>query len=190
MCKLLDATVAFALLAVCTSASLAQDHPRDSEISQALSAAPPSIASGAAVAVMDGKGNTTQLRPGSNGWTCLAPQAGQAQHDTIEHHPSCFDKYGLEWIEAYIAHRKPDAEHVGYSYMLQGGSAWSNTDPTAKELAPGEKEYIHMPPHIMILNARVAESSGFPSGQASPDTYKPFVMFGGTAYALVIIPLS
>jgi hypothetical protein len=102
MCKLLDATVAFALLAVCTSASLAQDHPRDSEISQALSAAPPSIASGAAVAVMDGKGNTTQLRPGSNGWTCLAPQAGQAQHDTIEHHPSCFDKYGLEWIEAYI----------------------------------------------------------------------------------------
>jgi hypothetical protein len=42
----------------------------------------------------------------------------------------------------------------------------------------------------MILNARVAESSGFPSGQASPDTHKPFVMFGGTAYALVIIPLS
>jgi len=42
----------------------------------------------------------------------------------------------------------------------------------------------------MILNARLANSSGFPSGQANPDTSKPFVMFGGTPFALLIIPVK
>jgi len=62
--------------------------------------------------------------------------------------------------------------------MLQRGWSWSNTDPAAKKLAPGQKDYIHIPPHIMILAARVADASGFPSGQADPDTSTPFVMFG------------
>jgi len=113
-----------------------------------------------------------------------------AHEDGIAHHPACFDKYGLEWIEDYIAGREPDPDHVGYSYMLEGGSSWSNIDPKAAKLAPGQKDYIRIPAHIMILNSRVAGSSGFPSGQAEPDTHKPFVQFGGTPFALLIIPVN
>jgi hypothetical protein len=177
-------------LGIWTSAGFCQTSTTDFEISQALHAAPTSIASGAGVARMDAKGNMTQLRPGSNGWTCLAHQQDPLHPDTIEHHPACFDKYGLEWAEDYAAGRKPNPQHVGYSYMLQGGSSWSNTDPAADKLAPGQKDFIRMPPHIMILNAALANTSGFPSGEAIPDTHKPFVMFGGTPYALLIIPLS
>ncbi len=113
-----------------------------------------------------------------------------AHEDGIAHHPACFDKYGLEWIEDYLAGREPDPDHVGYSYMLEGGSSWSNIDPKAVKLAPGQKDYVRIPAHIMILNARVANSSGFPSGQAEPDTHRPFVQFGGTPFALLIIPVN
>lgn len=170
--------------------TIAQSMNAKSEIARAVSAAPASVSAGAAVDIADAKGRLTELRRGSNGWTCMIDDPAATKHDAIAHHPACFDKYGLEWIEAYTAGHAPNPDHVGYSYMLQGGSSWSNTDPNATKLAPGQKDYIRIPAHIMILNARVANSSGFPSGQANPDTHKPFVMFGGTAYALLIIPVN
>jgi len=158
------------------------------EIAQALTAAPPGVAASAAVARMDAHGRLTPLRAGTNGWTCIPPD--DPAHLGNRNFPACFDKYGLEWIEDFFAGREPNPQHVGYSYMLRGGWSWSNIDPTAKRLAPGQKDYIHIPPHIMILGASVADSSGFPSGQPDPDTSKPFVMFGGTPFAILIIPVK
>lgn len=158
------------------------------EIAEALTAAPPAVAAGAAVVRMDAHGHITKLRAGTNGWTCIPP--GDPAWAGQQSFPSCFDQYGLQWIEDFYAGRKPNPEHAGYSYMLRGGWSWSNTDPSAKKLAPGQKDYIHIPPHIMILNARAARTSGFPSGQADPDTGKPFVMFGGTPFAILIIPVK
>jgi hypothetical protein len=156
-----------------------------SEIARALSAAPPSIAAGAAVVSMDDKGQIKELRHGENGWTCIP-------HDpaTPMGHPLCLDKNGLDWFEAAMAGRAPDPDKIGYSYMLKGGTVWSNTDFSATKLPPGQRDFIRVPPHIMILNAKLANASGFPSGQANPDTHKPFVLFGGTPYAVLMIPLS
>lgn len=155
------------------------------EIQRALSAAPGRIAADAAVMTMDAAGHMKELRRGSNGWTCLPRDVGTPQQQ-----PLCLDKNGLAWYEAAMAGKAPDPNVIGYSYMLQGGSVWSNLDPSAAKLGPGEKDFIHVPPHIMILNARAAETSGFPSGQARPETHKPFVMFGGTPFAVLIIPLQ
>jgi hypothetical protein len=168
----------------------AQSNNVKSEIARALSAAPPSLGANAAVDIMDEKGHMKELRRGTNGWTCLISTPEAIAHDPTESHPGCFDKYGLEWIQAYMAGRTPNADHVGYSYMLKGGGAWSNTDPAATKLSRGQKDYIHIPGHIMILNARVANSSGFPSGQPNPNIHAPFVMFGGTQDALLIIPVN
>lgn len=161
-----------------------------SEILRALSAAPPSVAAGAAVVHFDDKRHKVELRLGSNGWTCVANEADPLHPDGIEHHPVCYDKYGMEWLEAWESHRQPDPDHVGYAYMLQGGSSWSNTDPRVTKLSPGQKDFIRIPPHIMILNAKLADTSGFPSGQSDPDTHEPFVIFGGTPVALLIIPVK
>jgi hypothetical protein len=174
------------ILAIC---AVGQSDATEAEISQALSASPASIAAHASVVVLGDKGSKKELRAGTNGWTCMTRDLSLPE-DGIAHHPACFDKYGLEWIENYMAGREPDPGHVGYSYMLQGGSSWSNTDPKAAKLAPGQKAYIRMPPHIMILSAKVANASGLPSGQSDPDTGKPFVMFGGTSVAIVIIPVN
>lgn len=156
-----------------------------SDIDWALSAAPPAIAAGAAVANMGDDGKLTVLRKGSNGWTCLVHDPG-----TPSGHPLCVDQNGLDWMMAAMTGREPDPDRVGYSYMLQGGTAWSATDVTATQLAPGQADYVHVPPHIMILNARVAASSGFPSGEPNPDTHKPFVLYGGTPFAILIIPVQ
>lgn len=178
------------LMSITATLAIGQSLEVKAEIARALSAAPPSVAAGAAVDVADAQGRMRELRRGSNGWTCVIDNAEAMKQDPIEHHPACFDKPGLEWIETFTAGRVPNPERVGYAYMLDGGSSWSNTDPMATKLAAGQKDYIRIPGHIMILNARVANSSGFPSGQANPDTRKPFVMFGGTGYALLIIPVK
>lgn len=153
-------------------------------VREALSAAPPAIAADATVLGRDGKGDTIVLRQGRNGWTCLMTVTDPVRL------PVCYDANGMAWRKAIIAGHAPDPDKPGLSYMLKGGSAWSNTDPKADKLPPGMKTYIRIPPHVMILDARAANASGLPSGQASPDTRKPFVMFGGTQYAILIIPVN
>jgi hypothetical protein len=182
-------TVFFICFLVLPAVSQSYATETSTEISQALSAAPVSIAAQASVIIYGDQGRKKVLREGTNGWTCMTRDPN-LPHDGIAHHPACFDKYGMEWIENYLAGHEPNPDHVGYSYMLQGGSSWSNTDPKAAKLEPGQRDYIRMPPHIMILNARMADSSGFPSSEADPDTHKPFVMFGGTPFALLIIPVN
>ncbi|MEW9572583.1 hypothetical protein ABQJ54_12560 [Rhodanobacter sp. Si-c] len=152
-------------------------------VREALSAAPPAIAAGAAVIVPDGQGHPTVLHHGANGWTCLMTVSDPVRL------PVCYDANGMAWREAIMAGHAPDPDRPGLSYMLQGGSAWSNIDPKADKLQPGMRTYIRIPPHVMILDAGTANATGLPSEQANPDTHKPFVMFGGTPYAILIIPV-
>lgn len=188
---LLNAIGTLATIGILVMSAIGQSDTTitEAEISQALSAAPASIAGDASVIVFGEQGRRKELRAGTNGWTCVTRDL-TLHDDGIAHHPACFDKYGLEWIENYLAGREPNPEHVGYSYMLQGGSSWSNTDPKATKLTPGQKDYIRMPAHIMILSVKVANASGFPSGQSDPDTHMPFVMYGGTSFAILIIPVN
>jgi hypothetical protein len=158
---------------------------QQADIALALSAAPASVGARAAVIRMDDSGRMTELRRGDNGWTCMPRDPGSPVD-----YPVCVDQNGLAWYRAVMSGRDPDRGKVGYSYMLQGGSSWSNVDPTATKLPPGEKTHITIPPHIMIMNARLAEESGFPSGQAHPDTHRPFVAYGGTPSAILIIPVK
>lgn len=155
------------------------------QIERALSAAPAAVAKDAAVVEVDDNGHMTELRPGHNGWTCIPSDPG-----TPVGHPVCVDQNGMAWFEAAMSGKTPDSNKVGYSYMLQGGSVWSNVDIAATQLPSGQKHYITVPPHVMILNAKIANESGFPSGQMEPDTSKPFVMYGGTSYAVLIIPVA
>lgn len=173
-------------LSFATAQGAGPNPSRAQLIREALGAAPPAIAAHATV-VAEAKAGRIVLRHGSNGWTCFPPAPDKSDPEAK---PACFDANGLAFIEALAAGRAPDPSKPGYSYMLQGGSGWSNTDPMATQLPPGRKDYIHIPPHFMILSARLANESGLPLHQTDPDTQQPFVMFGGTPFALMIVPLK
>lgn len=154
-------------------------------VARALSAAPRSVAKGAAVISLSMDGKSTELRPGTNGWTCLPFDLG-----TPTESPLCLDRAGLAWELAVMSGKVPDPDAVGFSYMLKGGSVWSATNPDATKPDDATSGYVVVPPHVMILNAKVAMASGYPSGQSRPDTTQPFVLFAGTPAAIVILPVT
>ena len=146
-------------------------------IEDALGAAPAAVAVGATVMTGDGK----VLRQGTNGWTCMPDDPSTPDRD-----PMCVDKNGLAWVMAEMGHKAPPAGAIGMAYMLKGGSDSSNTDPYAKGSAG---HWITTGPHVMILSADAARESGYP-GVAKPDTSKPYVMFEGTPYAHIMLPVK
>lgn len=133
---------------------------------------------------VDADGQMKNLRAGTNGWTCVPRDVG-----TPTESPLCLDRPGLAWYLAAMAGKHPDPNSVGLSYMLRGGSVWSNIHADATRPEPGQKTFVSVPPHVMILSAKVAAASGYPSGQINPDTNKPFVMQGGPL-AIVILPIG
>jgi len=151
--------------------------PPGAMIASALAAAPRAIARDAGVMTGDGK----MLRKGSNGWTCMPDNPVTPGPDAM-----CLDKLGMAWAMAWIGHKPPPPGAVGLAYMLAGGTDASNVDPYATKPHAG---WVRTGPHMMILSADVARASGYPSGQARPDTSKPYVMFGGTPYAHIMMPV-
>jgi hypothetical protein len=161
--------------------AFAAARPSDAQlIASAASAAPAAIGHQATVIATDGAGRMRPLRRGGNGWTCIPDDPSTPGTD-----PMCVDRNGMAWMEAMRAHRPPPAA-TGFAYMLQGGSDASNTDPYATKAAVGA--WVKTGPHVMVLSRAVAAASGFPGGP-HPDTSRPYVMFAGTPYAHIMMPV-
>ena len=64
----------------------------------------------------------------------------------------------------------------------------SNTDPHA---APptAEEDWVATGPHVMIFNYGTT-MSGYPDPGDDPDTSAPYVMWGGTPYEHLMIPVD
>ena len=162
-------------------ASIAQQGATD-PIASAQSAAPTSVSANATIARIDEKGTMTILRKGPNGWTCM-PDAP----DTPGPDPMCFDANAAKWAMAWIGHKQPPTGAVGVMYMLEGGTDASNTDPYAAK-PTAENAWINTGPHIMIVGSKDI-LAGYPSG-AKPDTSAPYVMWAGTPYAHLMVPVA
>jgi len=72
-------------------------------------------------------------------------------------------------------------------YMLSGGTDASNTDPYAKKPDPN-KHWVKTGPHVMIVGADPSFYAMYPKG-ADPDTSVPYVMWAGTPYQHLMIPI-
>ncbi len=151
---------------------------KDELVREAMAAAPKEIAMGAAIMAPGADGKLTQLRPGTNGWTCL-PDAP----DTPGRDAMCADKQAMIWVSSWIKHEpKPANTAPGLVYMLTGGSDISATDPWAKP-APGTK-WVESPPHYMIIWPYDPVTSGL---SAIPKKTGTWIMWAGTPYAHLMI---
>jgi len=148
----------------------------------AQSAAPASISAHAAIATIDAKGAMQSIREGTNGWTCMPDNPVTPGPD-----PMCFDANAGKWVAAWIAHKPPPENVVGLMYMLEGGTDASNTDPYATKPTP-DNNWVSTGPHIMVVGSKDI-LAGHPSG-GKPDTTVPYVMWAGTPYAHLMIPVA
>lgn len=158
------------------SAAATSDPVRSAE-----SAAPSSIAHAASIMTLDAAGTATVLRNGSNGWTCMPDSPTTPGPD-----PMCMDANAMKWADAWMHHKPPPEGVVGVMYMLEGGTDASNTDPFATE-PTAQNDWIKTGPHIMVVGSREV-LAGYPSGQ-KPDTSAPYVMWAGTPYAHLMVPI-
>ena len=149
-------------------------------IKSAMAAAPAAIAQGATIVSMDEKMNMKTLRAGTNGWTCLPDMPQTPGPDSM-----CVDKNGLEWVHAWMARKDPPAGKMGFGYMLMGGSDASNTDPFATKPASGG-QWVDTGPHVMVLNIGT-KFEGYAT--TADNTKVPYVMFPGTPYAHLMLPV-
>ena len=153
------------------------------KIWSATKAAPASIASGATVLDWPASegGEMAELRAGTNGWTCLPDMAHTPGHD-----PMCLDAASMQWAGAWMTGGTPGLTTMGLAYMLEGGWDASNTDPFAK--APPEgADWVVTGPHVMIFPVDPGSLAGMSTDPTSGD---PYVMFAGTPYAHVMMPVK
>ena len=152
------------------------------KIQNALSAGPAALTGQAAVmdlpATADGP--MVELRAGTNGWTCMPDVPATPGVD-----PMCLDGAFAAWAAAWKGHTTHALTGVGVAYMLAGGSDASNTDPYATEPNP-QVGWIESGPHIMIVVPDVKRLAGMSTDYASGG---PYVMWQGTPYAHIMIPV-
>ena len=178
------AAVSMLLFATQASAADEKKQPTDKElIKSAMSAAPAKVGRGATIVIMEANGKMRTLRKGTNGFTCMPDNPATPGPD-----PMCFDKNAAEWVMAWVEHKNPPAGKVGFMYMLAGGTDASNTDPYAAKPEPNNN-WIKTGPHVMIVGADASFYDQYPKG-AKPDTSVPYVMWTGTPYQHLMVPVK
>jgi hypothetical protein len=179
MCKYLNSILLSTIVAAGIAGASAALAASDAEIiKNAEAAAPATVAKNATVMTWDMK----TLREGTNGFTCMPDDTST----TTINDPMCVDKNGLAFIMAIMAKKEPPPG-VGFGYMLQGGGSASNADPYATPV-DGKFEPDDGP-HVMIFGAKEALEA-YPQPKSNPDVTQPYVMYPGTPYAHLMMPVK
>ena len=151
-------------------------------IKNAESAAPAAVASEATIYAFNADGTMRSVREGKNGYWCMPDDPSTPGDD-----PMCGDDASMQWAMAWMTKKDPPKGKIGLIYMLAGGSDASNTDPYGT--APTDtNNWIKTGRHIMIMNA-TEFMPGYPA-EAKPDTRKPYIMWNGTPYAHLMVPVE
>jgi len=157
------------------------------KIANAMTAAPQGISKNATI--MDWpdtpNGKPRQLRAGTNGWVCY-PSTPEMHPGVSGDDPMCLDKSWQAWAEAWMSKSQPKISSTGIAYMLKGDAGASNTDPFAM-VATATNQWVTSPPHTMVLYPDTKMLDSFPT---DPKNGGPWVMWKGTPYAHLMVPVS
>ncbi len=160
------------------AASAAVAQSPEATIQEALTAAPPQLKD--SVTVRDLEGNL--LREGDGAFTCYPAPEGIAG-------PMCLDEEWQRWMAAWQAREPFTASRIGISYMMAGDSpsgGASNIDPYATE-PTADNEWVVEGPHVMII---VPDGQDLEGLTTSLDTKGPYVMWRGTPYEHIMLPVD
>ncbi len=168
--------LALALLVTGIGCTVADDGV-DKLVALARSAAPAAVSDNATIVV-----NGEVAVEGSNGWTCM-PDTMPNDRAAI-----CIDAVWGEMMGALMAQEAFTASKVGISYMLHGepeGSGVSNSNPYHED-PTNAHDYVETGPHLMIIVPKEL-LQGITD---DPSSGGPYVMWGDTDYAHIMIPVK
>ena len=149
----------------------------DDAIADALSAVHVELAGNSRV--MDW--NMEVIREGDGPYTCM-PTPPMLEGTA----PMCMDGPWLKWADAWMNRKEFEIDRLGISYMLAGDEGASNTDPFA-EGPTEDNEWIVEGPHLMLIVPDPAALDALPT---DPQNGGPYVMWKGTPYAHVMVPVA
>lgn len=150
------------------------------KIAFAMSVAPADISRRATIMDMTDMAKPKQLRAGKNGWMCAVMVLGRSSE------AMCLDKEWQKWAQAWMSKSQPKIDGTGIAYMLRGDKGASNTDPYATG-PTADNQWVVAPPHIMVLYSDPRMLDAYPT---DPKSGGPWVMWKGTPYAHVMVPVS
>jgi hypothetical protein len=177
---LLAATCAIAGLGgVAHAQKMQEPASNDDYMKRVMQAAPPQVVNDATVVRMQNSKMET-LKKGTNNWTCMFDNGV----------PMCLDPGAMEWAHAKQAHGAP-TDKTGFIYMLAGDTGASNTDPDATAKT-ADNHWVETGSHVMIVGAaaKTMSASGSYQTTADPDPTKPYVMWPGSPYEHLMIPVT
>jgi hypothetical protein len=179
--KTLLASTVTTMCALTASAVLAQGkETSDAALLKNLEgAAPTQIVEHATIMKVTSDGGMQTIRQGTNGWTCMDPTGTD---------PMCADAAGMEWAHAFIT-KGPAPQKLGFIYMLKGDAGASNTDPFANGKT-SENNWVVTGPHVMIVGAAAKDMMRAYPRDAKADPSKPYVMWPGTPYEHLMLPVK
>ena len=171
--------VTLVAFATANASAFEHKHSTPEELMQRLrTAAPLAILDDATVLDVKEDGGMAVLRKGANGWTCMDPGGA----------PMCADANAMEWLQALMT-KGPAPQKLGFVYMLNGDTGASNTDPWATEEKP-DNYWIKTGAHVMIVGADAkAMLQNYPR-EPKADPKKPYVMWAGTPYEHLMLPVQ
>ena len=149
----------------------------DKLVAHAKAAAPAAVSAGATIVV-----NGEVVVEGNNGWTCM-PEVMPGDGSAV-----CIDATWGEMMAAVGAKEPFKATSLGLSYMLLGdppGGGVSNSTPFSEDPRNAE-DYVETGPHLMLIVPKEL-LAGITD---DPSTGGPYVMWGDTDYAHIMIPVD
>lgn len=181
-----DCRLVITSVLILSFASVAQAQmSKEQKIASAMAAAPAEISAKATVMDWPAKAGAEMelIRQGSNGWVCLPSQPPSKY---IRNDAMCVDKPWQTWMAAMMSAKKPNIKAVGYGYMLSNDTEESNSafgDPEPSKT----NQWHHVGPHVMVLYPNTKTANAISS---DPHNGGPYVMYRGTPYAHVMVPLK
>ena len=163
------------------------DMKKDFEIKAYTGAAPDFIGNFESVIGSDGK----VLKEGTNGWTCLAFTANM-MGDSMDPRmatPACMDSNAMAWANAYMNQEVPKLKKDGWAWMIHGDTGADNFRAFSEgdKAGTNPEDWIESGAHLMLMPK---DPSTLDNTTTDFTTGSPYVMFKGTPYVHMMIPVS
>jgi len=175
--------ILFSTLAVLIGAGTALAFPTDevptsepAYLAKVKTAAPEQIVAKASIVMMQ-DGKSRSLQTGTNGFTCQISEDGT---------PLCADENGMAWMNA-VASKSDPPNGIGFIYVLAGDTGTGDNDPDRRA---AHLDWVQTGPHLMIVGPNAREMLCHPINVDVPDPTQPYVMFAGTPYEHLMLPLT